>query len=446
MPRWLWLVVVVSLSAGCSCSDGVGPGADPDGAIGPRTDARAAGGCAGDGDCAGEQVCHPGSRTCVTPGATCTTHADCSEGAFCDDAAERCLAGTPGSPCATDENCIDQCLAGLCGCSGLAHEQELAAGPLDVYLVLDRTGSMGRDCSYTHGDTAPVSSKACFATYALSDYLIDVTPTVDTRLAFQFMSQEDDCDGTPYETPLVDFTPLPVAPSHALVREISDETFAGGLGTHIEGALRGIAAFTSARRTAGREIIGVLVTDGDPSGCEEDIDTLRTIIEDHFTATGIRTFVIGMEGATESNLERLATAGGAEPHDDWCGDVGPPCHYWNVGNGSGDAVASALQAILRMAVPLPCEFGVVDLTPPPGETLDFGRVNVTLTQGGTTTTIGRVTDEAACPGDRPAWYYDDPTSPAAIHLCPNACTLVSGAADGARVDVVVGCQDTVVLI
>jgi len=215
---------------------------------------------------------------------------------------------------------------------------------------------------------------------------------------------------------------------------------------HIEGALRGLALYTAEHRTPGREIIGVLMTDGDPNGCEENIDALRTIIADHLAATGIRTFIIGMEGASEDNLEELALAGGAEPHSDWCGGIGPPCHYWNVGDGSGGAIASALQDILRMSAPLPCELDVVDLTPPPGEELDFSRVNVTLTQGGTTTTIGQVPGEADCPTDRPAWYYDDPSAPTQIHLCPNACSLVSEAGDGARIDVVVGCQDTVTLI
>ena len=38
---------------------------------------------------------------------------------------------------------------------------------------------MGTDCAYVHGDTPPQDSKACYATYALSDYLIDVSPSVD---------------------------------------------------------------------------------------------------------------------------------------------------------------------------------------------------------------------------------------------------------------------------
>jgi hypothetical protein len=106
-------------------------------------------------------------------------------------------------------------------------------------------------------------------------------------------------------------TTLPIAANHAIVQAISNENFAGGFGTHIEGALRGIADYTTANETPGRNMIGVLMTDGDPNGCVESIPTLRGIIADHLAATGIRTFVIGMEGATDANLEELATAGGA---------------------------------------------------------------------------------------------------------------------------------------
>lgn len=429
------------LALGCSCSEGDG---DPDG--GGDMDGRViVGECDDDGDCEPTQVCHPFAQECVIPGGMCMSQAECTDGRYCEDGV--CLAGTAGAPCESDANCVDMCTpAGVCGCSGLAHERMLMGGPLDIYFVFDRTGSMGEDCDYVQGDTPPVNSKACFATYAMNDYLIGVAPIVDTRLAFQFMSQPDDCDGVPYETPLIPLTQLPVAADHAIVQAISNETFQGGLGTHIEGALRGISVFTANNQTAGREMIGVLMTDGDPQGCEEDIGALRTIIADHYAATGIRTFIIGMEGATEQNLEELAMAGGAEPHDDYCGGITPPCHYWNVGDGSGAAIADALQAIIEQSAPIPCELPVVGLTPPEGETLDYDRVNVTFTVGGTSMTIGRVEGEASCPASQPAWYYDDPDAPTAIHLCPSACTLVSGAGEGARLDVVVGCMDSVVII
>ena len=137
-------------------------------------------------------------------------------------------------------------------------------------------------------------------------------------------------------------------------------------------------------------MIGVLITDGDATNCDTNNSRLAGIIADHLTNTGLRTFIIGMEGASEGKLEELAIAGGADPHSDFCGSLTPPCHYWNVGDGSGAVLANALQAISQQAVPLPCEIDVTGLSAPVGEVLDYGRVNVTLTQGETVTTIPQV--------------------------------------------------------
>jgi hypothetical protein len=360
--------------------------------------------------------------------------------------AEVCLPSSVGTPCAGPDNCTGECLNGFCGCSGVAHERQLESSPLDIYLVLDRTGSMGTDCAYVAGDSPPVSSKACFATYALADYLVDVSPAVDTSLAFNVMSLSNACDGSGYDPALIAKTSLPVASDSALVQRISDEDFSGGYGTRIEGALRGIATYTVNNQEVEREMIGVLITDGDATNCDTNNARLAGIIEDHLTATGLRTFIIGMTGANESKLEELAVAGGADPHDDFCGGVAPPCHYWNVGDGSGEVLANALQAISQQAVPLPCEIDVTGLTAPEGEVLDYGRVNVTLTQGETVTTIPQVASPGACPSDQPAWYYDVPSAPTKIHLCANACDTVSAAGDGANLNVVAGCTDTVIVV
>jgi hypothetical protein len=304
---------------------------------------------------------------------------------------------------------------------------------------------MGTDCAYVAGNSPPVSSKACFATYALADYLIEVSPAVDTSLAFNVMSLSNDCSGSSYDPALIAQTSLPVASDSALVQRISDENFSGGYGTRIEGALRGIANYTANNQTAGREMIGVLITDGDATNCDTDNSNLAGIIADHLANTGLRTFIIGMEGASEDKLEELAVAGGADPHDDFCGSIATPCHYWNVGDGSGDVLASALQAISQQAVPLPCEIDVTGLTAPVGEVLDYGRVNVTLTQGEAVTTIPQVGNPGACLSDQPTWYYDVPSAPTQIHLCENACDTVSAAGDGAELNVVAGCTATIVV-
>lgn len=404
--------------------------------------------CDSSGDCPGSQVCHAVSKVCVTASGGCSSQSDCSGGTYCDTASGMCVPGFTGSPCETDANCdgTASCRQSVCGCSGLANEQELIGGALDIYFVFDRTASMGDDCDYVPGNSPPVNSKACFATYAFPDYLTSVDPAVqDIRLAFQFMSLPGDgCDGGPYSTALVPLTQLPVPTDHQIIQEISNEQFQGGYGTEIEGALNGIATFTAANQTAGREMIGVLMTDGDPNGCDEDVSNLARIISDHLTATGIRTFIIGMEGATGSNLEQMGIAGGADPHDDFCSPGVPtPCHHWNVGDGSGDAIRDALRAIVQQAAPLGCDYDVVNLQAPPGETLDYGKVNVTLTEGSVTTTIGQVPSAGSCPSDQPAWYYDNPAAPSQLLLCDNACALATSAAQGARLSIVVGCQETV---
>jgi hypothetical protein len=437
----LAFAVVAALLGGAGCG-GCGGG---DAAI----DGGGGGACSTSDDCEGGQVCQPSSQTCEEPGAPCATHADCDGGTYCEPTADVCLPSSTGSPCESADNCEagGECFAGFCGCDGLAQQRDLEGGALDVYLVLDRTGSMGTDCAYdpVNDPTPPVASKACYATYALADYLVDVTPEADTRLAFNVMSLSNDCTGADYDPALIGMTELPVAEDSALVQRISDEDFSGGFGTRIEGALRGIAGFTSNNQTDGREMIGVLITDGDATNCETDTGDLAQIIADHLAATAIRTFIIGMDGADEATLETLAVAGGAEAHDDFCGGLTPPCHFWSVGDGSGSALASALQAIADQSTPLACDIDVTGLTPPEGEDLDYTKINVTLSQDGTATTIGQVASESACPTDADAWYYDDPAAPTTIHLCEAACELVTAAGDGAQLSVVVGCGSTVVV-
>ena len=444
--RTACIAVILAFSVGCG---GSGSSARGDGGDGGAGGTGGTGGadpeCTSSAQCVAPEVCEPVTQTCVTPQAPCTSHGECTGGTYCEPAAELCLPSSVGSPCAGPDNCNGECLNGFCGCSGVAHERQLESSPLDIYLVLDRTGSMGTDCAYVAGNPPPVSSKACFATYALADYLVEVSPAVDTSLAFNVMSLSNDCSGASYDPALIAQTSLPVTPESALVQRISDESFSGGHGTRIEGALRGIANYTTNNQTSGREMIGVLITDGDATNCDTNNSNLAGIIADHLTNTGLRTFIIGMDGANENKLEELALAGGADPHDDFCGGVTPPCHYWNVGDASGDVLADALQAISQQAVPLPCEIDVTGLTAPAGEELDYGRVNVTLTQGETVTTIPRVGTGGACPSDQLAWYYDVPSAPTKIYLCESACDEVSAAGDGAELNVVAGCTSTIVV-
>jgi hypothetical protein len=318
-------------------------------------------------------------------------------------------------------------------------------------MRVGETGESGVefDCAYTPGTTPPVASKACLATYAFSDYLL-APPPVDTRLAFQFMSLnagqgEDSCDGGVYADPLIDLTQLPLDPTHAMIQAISDDTFEM-IGTEIEGALRGIAQYTAANRAPDREMIGVLMTDGDPYGCEGDIGDLASIVAAHYASTGIRTFIIGVDGATEANLELIAIEGGAEPHDDFCGSLTPPCHYWNVGDASGDVLGQALNAIIEQSAPLACEFPLSSIQPASGKTLDTATINVNFTNSeGIETTIYNVASAAECPPTEMAWHYDNADTPTMIQLCTSTCEIVAGTENGAEINISGGCEATVII-
>jgi hypothetical protein len=116
-------------------------------------------------------------------------------------------------------------------------------------------------------------------------------------------------------------------------------------------------------------------------------------------------------------------------------------------NGYFIGAGSMAQTQLLMALTairgrsLSCDFPVP--APRPGEMLDPTRVNVTFTPGtGTTTTFGQVANAASC-GTTNAWYYDDPTHPTRIFLCPSACDTVR-VDTNAKLEILLGCKTEIV--
>jgi hypothetical protein len=184
-------------------------------------------------------------------------------------------------------------------------------------------------------------------------------------------------------------------------------------------------------------MVGVLATDGDPQGCEQNIGDLADIIEGHLQDTGIRTFIIGMTGASLNNLERLASVGGAPEHGpEHCGGQ-MDCHFWSVGDGDPEAFVDALSQIEAAAV-VPCSYSIPDA--PGGELLDHALVNVLFTaNSGTEFVIGRVDD---CEGTG-GWVYDDPVNPQVLTLCGTTCEAVTAEGIGASLEIAYGCQSLI---
>jgi hypothetical protein len=239
------------------------------------------------------------------------------------------------------------------------------SAPVDMFIMFDRSGSMGADCKI--GDKTP--SKWCRSINALSGYLNSKGAT-NQAAALQFFPLQNHTDvlcstGENYQVAALPSAEYQALPSSIFDAKLDSEFPGGGGGggggggmggTPTEAAIRGLTRFTASNRRPGRVTIGILITDGDPRGCSEDLSTLSGLLAKHYTDTKVRTYVIGMQGASFSNLETIAKGGNSPSHPDVvgaladaCGDGAGPCTHWNVGDGDAAAFTAALAAIQESA-------------------------------------------------------------------------------------------------
>ncbi len=101
--------------------------------------------------------------------------------------------------------------------------------------------------------------------------------------------------------------------------------------------------------------------------------------------------------------------------------------------GNFDAVFSAIAHEVIATAQAQCDF-----TLPQDTNLDPESAQVHYDDGsGAETMLSEVASLAACSGD--GWYYDDPTNPSQLSLCPSSCNSLQSTA-GARAWMEVGCQ------
>jgi len=297
--------------------------------------------------------------------------------------------------------------------------------PLDLYLILDSTGSMGTDCNV--GSTT--ASKWCRAVNSIAGFVNDAS-SAGMRMALQFYSSSINatCSGSYYATPKVALGLLP-ANAGPIVSALNAQAPSGL--TPTEAALRGIASFTKSKQTAGRVMIGILVTDGNPTDCSTNDTTLASIVGNHLASTGIKTFIVGMTGALSTRLETIAVAGGAPSHTNYCDGVAS-CHYYSVGDGNPQAFIAALKQIQQSAIACTYQMPTSD-----AGIIDPSKVTVQYTPGGgAPQELQHVDSKTQCVGN--GWYYDNNTAPTLIMLCPDACKTVQ-ADTNAKVEILLGC-------
>lgn len=245
------------------------------------------------------------------------------------------------------------------------------------------------------------------------------------------------CDIGACAMPLVDMGVLTADNAPADVHEgalvnavMTSAPLMAGEGTPTYIALAGAAQWATAYQAAhtDQRTVIVLVTDGEPNGCNTETDAIAQLAADAFTAAEIRTYAIGLAGIGENFMNAIAQAGGTEQ-----------AYFVSDGATATADLLAALNAIRGMA--LACDFPVPSSTSS-GMAIDPGLINVNFsTTVGGEVELGLVASAADC-GTQQAWYYDDPAMPTRIMLCPAACTSVTGDAN-ASIAILAGCKPRV---
>lgn len=192
-------------------------------------------------------------------------------------------------------------------------------------------------------------------------------------------------------------------------------------------ALQGAIDAAKAHATANPDhiVAVVLATDGVPSECAPQAPSDIASI----AATGlggspeVLTFVVGLGDL--GALNEIAAAGGTQN-----------AFIVNPNQNASQQFLDALNAIRGTL--LSCEF---DIPTPERGTLDYGLVNVQFTpEGSEAQVIPQVAGIDACDSSG-GWYYDAPSSPTKILMCPSTCdALKSG---NAALEIVLGCETIV---
>jgi hypothetical protein len=279
----------------------------------------------------------------------------------------------------------------------------------------------------------------------------------------------DECDGSGHRIPAVDMGPLPDN-ANAIISSLGQTGPNGN--TPTVGALTGGTQYCADYQLAnpGVRCVVVLVTDGQPNGCglssqcpnsnsNDCVDPNSASVLTPIASTAfndpnnsVMTFTVGMQGVTTDGftlLDAIAVAGGSDCTPGSAGD-----EACDVSTGGAQSLLDALNTI-RQSVQvsdtsststtqtttttstLPCEWDVP--LPPAGETFDKNLVNVSLTTGGISQTLGNVASEADCASSTSGgWYYDNPDDPTRILACTSTCNVIETLTD-VSVQVLIGC-------
>lgn len=280
--------------------------------------------------------------------------------------------------------------------------------PVALFIMQDKSGSMVSE-----------GPKWADAKSAITQFVNDPASAGLAVALGYFPWDLAKCDGSGYDTPQV---PLGELPTNAPAIISSLESINPNGYTPLEGALRGVVkSCQSYLASAPQErCAALLVTDGEPTGCDKKTSTLAGIAAAASAgAPPVPVYTMGMSGADFSLLDLIAQAGSTGA-------------AFDVSSGGAASFLAALQAIAGKL--LACEFQMPVSSK--GE-IDPQKVLVRFTTGGgVSTELTLVNGPSAC--GQKGFFYDDPVKPTKLTLCPDACSLVQNDKKG-KVEILLGC-------
>ena len=296
--------------------------------------------------------------------------------------------------------------------------------PVDILVVLDRSGSMDIGIGSTYGDGGySYLTRWTSMEQALTNFVSSPAAAgISIGLSFFPGTTFYGCDVAEYAKPAVPIAELPgVAPAFlAAIKATSPDG-----GTPTLPALQGAIQYAKQREMMiGRRTAIALATDGEPNECSSSTSTVAQAAMTA-AADGIYTFVMGV-GSTLPDFDTIAVAGGTKK-------------AFMVQNATPTELAMAFKSIQMQAARLACTFMVPPA--PPGEMLDPAKVDVRFVPMANPTQgfgIGIVGGKADC-GAAGGWYFDNLLNPTTITLCDASCQKVNGAGEGS-LSLLFGCQ------
>jgi len=291
------------------------------------------------------------------------------------------------------------------GCIDVGRQVLLA--PLDLFLLLDVSGSMDYDFKW-----AGVKS-------ALKSFIAN--PRFDgLGVGVQYFPLVAQCRVEAYQAPAVPFGLLP-GNAARIGNSLDEQRMSGGTPTvpALEGASAYARSYLQQPANAGRKAAIVLATDGvpdqscaGPTGPDAGLpNTLANVVQVALASANsspkVETFVIGV-GSELGALNDIAVAGGTGK-----------AVLVDVAANADVQFLAALTQIRRDA--LGCDFAV-----PYVQGVDLRRAQVVFVPSDGTAHVfmPHRSDKAACLQAQ-GWYYDDPLTPTKVVLCEASCDLVT---------------------